>query len=847
MILRFPSDTPANLLSLGGKAYALHQLTEAGFSVPGYFVITPKFFRAEAISPESIREYRFSEEEVANIQAALAEAGGNLFAVRSSAIDEDGRLASFAGQLDSFLEVPPAEVPERIKEVWASIFSERIAAYRAENQLSAEPTLPAVLVQRMVRADTAGVAFSADVITGRWSVALVNAVPGLGEKLVSGEADADSWRIDRKGHILESTFASGEASETLTPEQAVEVAVLARRCQRHFGCPQDIEWAIENDALFLLQSRPITTLHQLPDPDGALNIWDNSNIAESYGGVTTPLTFSFAHYIYKEVYQQFCRIMHVPESVIADNRSVFGSMLGLVQGRVYYNLMSWYRMLALLPGFRFNRKFMEQMMGVREGLPEAVLAELEDDRLGARIKDAGRLSWALVGLIRAQWRLPRMTRRFYQHFDRTLADIPGPLEEMRTDELAIHFHSLEEQLLNRWNAPLVNDFFAMIYFGVLRSLTEKWCDDEDGTLQNGLLCGTGQIISAEPAKRIHAMAEIASKDAAWTATLGSASAREIVKEMPKQPAFGQAYTDYLDLFADRCLNELKLESATLNDDPLPLLRSIGNLAQRIREGKVPPKDIEAKLRQNSEAKVATALRGKPLRRGLFNYVLKQARNRVRDRENLRFERTRLFGRIRSIFVECGKRLAAVGCLEDARDIFYLEVYEIIGFIEGTCSTTDLAGLVALRKSEYQRHVENAAPADRFDTHGMVHVGNRFETTEKPLSEENSDGTLKGIGCCPGLVRGKARVVTNPSDAQMQSGEILVAEQTDPGWITLFPAAAGVLVERGSLLSHSAIVSREMGIPAIVSIKGLLAQVKTGDWIEFDGQSGVIRKLEDEHD
>jgi pyruvate,water dikinase len=847
MTLRFPSDAPATLSSLGGKAYALSELSEAGFPVPKYFVITPSFFRGDSISRQSVRDYQFSEADRAQIRSALESTGGDLFAVRSSAIDEDGRQASFAGQLDSFLEVPATEVPDRLKAVWTSIFSERIAAYRAENELSTEPALPAVLVQRMVRADNAGVAFSADVITGRWSIALVNAVPGLGEKLVSGEADADSWRIDSKGQVLETTFANGSASETLSAEQALEVAALARRCQKHFGCPQDIEWAIKGGQLFLLQSRPITTLHQLPDPDGALNIWDNSNIAESYGGVTTPLTFSFAHYIYKEVYQQFCRIMHVPGAVIAGNRSIFNSMLGLVRGRVYYNLMSWYRMLALLPGFKFNRKFMEQMMGVREGLPESVLSELEDDRLGARIKDAGRLAWAGVGLVRAQWRLPRMIRRFYQHFDQTLADIPAPIEDLRADELAAHFHSLEEQLLNRWNAPLVNDFFAMIYFGVLRSLTEKWCGDEDGTLQNGLLCGTGQIISAEPAKRIQAMAKIASEEADWTATLGKASAREILNEMPEHPDFEKAFKDYMALFADRCLNELKLESATLDDDPLPLLRSIGNLAERIRAGKVPPKDIESTLRKNSEADVARALRGKPLRKTLFNYVLKQARRRVRDRENLRFERTRLFGRIRAIFVECGKRLAALGCLDEARDIFYLEVYEVIGFIEGTTSTTDLTGLVALRKAEYQRHAEGPAPADRFETRGPVQVGNRFEAAKESLDALDDEAALKGIGCCPGLVRGQARVVTDPSDAHMQSGEILVAEQTDPGWITLFPAAAGVLVERGSLLSHSAIVSREMGIPAIVSVKGLLRRVKTGDWIEFDGQSGVIRKLECEDD
>ena len=838
-----PHNTPDTLAHLGGKGYALARLSEAGFPVPEWFAITPAFHRGGAIDAASIRDYRFSSEDLDSIQQAITKLGGDSFAVRSSAIDEDGAQTSFAGQLDSFLEVPPDEVPERIKQVWSSIFSQHLAAYRAENNLAASGELPAVIVQRMVAADAAGVAFSADVVTGRWSVALVNAVHGLGEKLVSGETDADGWQIDRDGQVIDRQPADPETPPALEDSQAIEVARLARRCEIHFGCPQDIEWAIEKGQLRLLQSRPITTLHRLADPDGALNIWDNSNIAESYGGVTTPLTYSFAHYIYKVVYQQFCRIMHVPESVLADNRSIFNSMLGLIRGRVYYNLMSWYRMLALLPGFRFNRKFMEQMMGVRESLPQAVLAELEDDRLGARIKDAGRLAWALVGLLRAQWRLPSMIRKFYRHFDATLKSNPRPLEAMRPDELCAHFHTLEEQLLNRWNAPLVNDFFAMIYFGVLRSLTEKWCDDTDGTLQNGLLCGTGQIISAEPAKRIQQMAKIASDDPEWTHLLCEAGAGEIRRRMPEHPAFAGEYNAYLDRFADRCLNELKLESATLLDDPLPLLRSIGNLARRIRDHQVQAHDIEARLREDSEAQVRAKLLGQWLRRPIFNYVLKNARRRVRDRENLRFERTRLFGRIRAIFLECGKRLAAMGALEQPRDIFYLEIYEIIGFIEGTGSTTDLKALARVRQNEYTRHAETPPPADRFETRGSVHIGNRFEATQAAKSEDLGAEGLKGIGCCPGLVSGRARVVTDPSDAHILNGEILVAEQTDPGWITLFPAAAGVLVERGSLLSHSAIVSREMGIPAIVSIRGLLDQIQTGDWLEFDGQTGIIRKTE----
>ena len=831
--------------SMGGKGFALAKLSNAHFPVPGWFLLTPEFAGIDATDLNTIDAFTFSAEQQSAIRNAIKELrdGNRGFAVRSSAIDEDGAQSSFAGQLDSFLNVAAEDVPQRIVDVWRSSFSERVSAYRHEKGLAEGTCLPAVIVQRMVDAKCAGVAFSVDAVTGRWSTALVSAVQGHGEKLVSGQADSENWILARDtAKTLEHNCPEAQGA-VLTESQAVEVARMAWDCERYFGRPQDIEWAYEGGHLYLLQSRPITTLNQLADPDGVLNIWDNSNIAESYGGVTTPLTFSFAHYIYEEVYQQFCRIMHVSPTVIEDNRTIFGSMLGLIRGRVYYNLMSWYRMLALLPGFRFNRKFMEQMMGVKEGLPETVLSELESKQSGGRMRDGLRLCWAIAGLFKAQVILPRMINRFYRHSDKTLAAIEAPLEQMRADQLAAHFHQLEQQLLSRWNAPLVNDFFAMIYFGVLRALTQKWCDDDDGTLQNGLLCGTGNIVSAEPARRIRKMATVAADREALTKALCTADVSTALQQLSEDKELEKLYQSYLDRFADRCLNELKLESATLRDDPLPLLRSIGNLAKRIQDGLTESGNTEHSLQQEAEETVIEKLRAHPVRRLLFNYVLKQARRRVRDRENLRFERTRLFGRIRKIFVELGKRLHAINQLENARDVFYLKIDEVLGFVEGTAVTAQLKPLIEIRKTEFDGYAQTAPPADRFETLGTVHVGNQFAGASGTDSEEAFEGDLKGTGCCPGLVRGHARVVHNPKDANLQPGEILVAEQTDPGWITLFPASAGVLVQRGSLLSHTAIVSREMGIPAVVSISGLLAKVNTGDLLEFDGKSGVIRMLD----
>jgi len=253
--------------------------------------------------------------------------------------------------------------------------------------------------------------------------------------------------------------------------------------------------------------------------------------------------------------------------------------------------------------------------------------------------------------------------------------------------------------------------------------------------------------------------------------------------------------------------------------------------------------IEMQLRVQAEARVTTALRGNGVRRVVFKWVLRQTRARVRERENLRFERTRLFGRVRRIFVALGREFHARGLLETPGDVFCLELEEVLGFCDGTTTTADLKGLVSLRRAEFARYAQMEAPADRFETRGPVHQGNRFRPAASAKPEAAADGDLHGIGCCPGVVRGPVRVVTDPRNAVVKPGEILVAERTDPGWIMLFASAAGLLVERGSLLSHAAIVSREMGIPSIVAIAGITQQLKDGEWVEMNGSTGVVKKIQ----
>jgi rifampicin phosphotransferase len=853
----FPDDPSCNL---GGKASALAALQPANVKIPKWFVVSPAAFWA-SLSPAQTEALTFatSDEEIQTalqnltcVQAVCLEVVKALetiltnkhgFAVRSSAMDEDGAEHSFAGQLESFLHVAPNDVIHKIIAVWRSGFSAQLIAYRRERGLPLLPDAPAVLIQQMVKAELAGVAFSADPVSGRRNVAVISAVNGLGDSLVAGDCNADTYRVNRTGEIIERQLTT--ESPILKDEQIQAIAALVRTTSQHFQRPQDIEWAIEAGQLYLLQSRPITMLANLADPDGGLNLWDNSNIAESYGGVTTPLTFSFARRAYEEVYRQFCRVMLVPEATIQRHDQTFKHMLGLLNGRVYYNLLNWYRVLAMLPGFKLNRRFMEQMMGVKEGLPESLLAEIGSVSKGEKLRDGLSLLVTMSGLIKNHFLLPKKIAGFYARLESALRSTYPPLEIMRADELAAYYRRIEVQLLTRWDAPLINDFFAMIFYGVLRRLCEKWCGDANGSLQNALLSESGGIISAEPAKRIRAMAESIMHDQGAVALLCNGSLSEIRAWLPTIPNLQSQISNYLDEFGDRCLDELKLESATLHDDPLLLFRAIGSMGTpasggRVLENKFVSSQVDCFIKSRpQDAGIPIALN--PIRKIIFHWVLRNARARVRERENLRFERTRLFGRARRLFLELGQRFSADNLLDDPRDIFYLEVEEILGFIEGTATTTDLRGLAQVRQTEFARHRSAEAPADRFATHGAVNQGNQFRPITTALVATLGD-SRQGLACSPGIVRGTVRVVKDPRQAALQPGDILVAERTDPGWVLLFASAAGLLVERGSLLSHAAIVSREMRLPAIVSIPGVTHWLQDGDEVEFDGSTGVVRKI-----
>ncbi|MEM9249658.1 MAG: PEP/pyruvate-binding domain-containing protein [Pseudomonadota bacterium] len=806
-------EAATQVADVGGKAAALARLAQAGFEPPPFFVI-PAALAALPDAP-------------GDLAAALTALGPGPYAVRSSARAEDGTHHSHAGQFETMLNVAAKDIWSAAQQVFRSGFSDTVATYR-DLRAGGEAEGPAVIVQKMIDAQAAGVAFSADPVSGLRDRVVISATSGLGDRLVSGEADGEDWVV--------GTAAQGPSEpQVLTASLATEIAGLARRAEATFGLPQDIEWAHDGQDLYILQSRPITTaLLPPPQRDTTLTIFDNSNIVESYPGLVSPLTYSFAVYVYDRVYRAFVALLGVPDATIAHHASVFSNMLGRVDGRVYYNLVNWYRALALLPGFSLNRAHMETMMGVATPLPDDVTQNIGPPpaqgvaRLGAYL----RLGRVTIGLLAQAIRLPRTRRRFYARLEGALGSGFDP-ETAGPTALAAEYRRVETTLLDRWDAPLVNDFLCMIAFGASRKLLERWLGPDGLTLHNDVMIGQGDIVSAEPAQRIARLGELVRH-----AGCADALVSDGLGALDAHPAIEAEVSSYLTRFGDRCTEELKLESIPLRDDPTPLLHAIAASAQR------PP----APRPPATEPDWARHFANAPLKRRIARATVSWAKARVRDRENLRSERTRIFGHTRRVFLALGRELAARGLLSEPRDVFYLTKDELLGAVEGYGVSPDLKALAALRKAEDTASLARPDPPERIELRGpviaMTASANGPGTSATSATPQSQQSARTGTGCSAGRVQAVARVITDPRRQSLPPGDILVARHTDPGWIAVFANASAIVVERGSLLSHSAIVARELGIPCVVGLKGATHWIQDGETITVNGATGHVERNDD---
>jgi len=897
---------------VGGKGVNLARLQGFGQPVPPWYAVTTEAFRAvlergglveridsllrenpgpdqetQAPVARQIQRWILDQELPEELGRAIADAHGRhvpsgaFVAVRSSATGEDTEADSFAGLHDSFLFVRGRDnLLSTVKRVWASAYNLRALAYRRNRGLPLQGIAIGVVVQQMIDADTSGVMFTVNPNSGDVYEVVISALYGAGEGLVSVGLDADTFVVDKETleitsdivpkqeRMILDTSAGGGLSRTGVPDdrkterslsekRVHRVARAGLAIERAFGRPQDVEFCFDGPGnLFILQARPVTTVDEYGPAAGNRLVWDNSNIIESYSGVTSPMTFSFIRHAYTIVYHCFAEVMGIKAEVVRENRRTFENMLGLFRGQVYYNLRNWYRLIRLFPGFNYNKAFMESMMGVRESV------RFEDD-------EAPPPGWArrylvelpaLVRLVlRSAWnfvRIRKVVGDFEVHFKENYSRWSAlDLSAMPPHEHMALYREMEDKLLWNWKAPIINDFFVMIFYGTLKKLCAKWCGDDSGSLQNDLICGEGGIESIVPTKMLLRLARQASESQELRELILRERPDALADSLPRDPRFKEfsdAIRQYLDLYGFRCVNELKLEEYSLKDRPAFVYQVIHNYLAMDNQDALDVETAEERerhIRRQAERKAFDALgrRGGLAPRGLvFRWVLGNARLGVKNRENMRFARTRIYGLLRELLRATGTQLAAQEILDEPDDVFYLTLDEVWDFIKGTAVTTNLRALVEIRRGEFDAYRTEAdrMPDDRFETFGMACHRNRFKGRSK-MSVESADGSLQGIGCCAGVVTETVKVLRSPSDDAKLSGEILVAERTDPGWVPLYPSVSGILIERGSILSHSAIVAREMGIPTIVGIPGLTAALQSGQRVTMDGSAGTVRLVDDE--
>ncbi len=861
--MRLISDrthTDISTIEIGGKAQNLHLLRSMEMNVPSWVTIPLDYFQAFVLknnltlSKDQIIECidQFSFEDQLNEIIRSHFSGINRFAVRSSGSEEDGKQHSFAGLFESRLFVPEEELESAIKQVWKSAFQDRVSSYCQEKNIPS-PLGISVIIQEMIPTEVAGVAFGINPIDPLASEKVITAIWGCGEGVVSGLFDADhyflqdgKWRAEiankQEALVYNTTEKKGisripvESNRRniacLNDRELRQISAILDRCSQHFGQPQDIEFGIYQGEIYVLQSRPVTTVAKSTQKENHI-IWDNSNIIESYPGVTTPLTFSFVRQSYEGAYMQFAAYMGVDEATLQAQKRIFANTLGLINGRVYYNLRSWYQMLALLPGYKINARFMEKMMGVKERF------DLPDHEISK-----AKAWWQIIKMIVQMYgryrALPKQRKQFMSLLNATITEYKSiEFEKKSSYELMQLYLRFEKTLLNNWKAPLLNDFFAMIWFGRLQKKCAEYLAHTHPNIHNDLLCGSADIISVQPIHRCIEIATIIDQNPEWKKTFLTSDPQEIndlLITAPYKP-LERLIHNYIQDFGERCIGELKLETISYQQDPRLFIKVIQSYVQQGINKSTTQSGLEEKIREAAEQTIDEQLNGFK-RQSLFK-TMRKARELVSARENLRYERTRAFGIVRAIFSAIGTQFEINGILKNRRDIFYLTLSEIFSFIEGTSVQQNYQALVDVRKKEYDAFKNMTAPGQRISTYGTVYHGNSFYAMS---SQDNSVESLQGIGCCPGLITGKVRVITDPQSTHSLEGDILVTSSTDPGWVTLFPTAAGIVVERGSLLSHSAIVSREMGKPCIVSVTGLLHHLKTGDEIQMNGSTGAIHIL-----
>jgi pyruvate,water dikinase len=883
LVLSFTQIGRGDLALAGGKGANLGEMTRAGFPVPPGFCVTTAAYRLflvghsdvaelfaslEASRPDDVEALRRAaaacREELLRLpipaqveQAVLAaweKLGSDVaYAVRSSATAEDLPHASFAGQQESYLNVRGQEaLLHAIRSCWASLFTDRAVVYRAHNRFAHRAVALCVVVQRMVFPDVAGVLFTADPVTGRRGVIAIDASYGLGEGLVSGLVSPDHYQIDKRslavitrrlgakalavrpgldgGTVHEEVPAALREAPALPGETVRQLADLSRRVETHFGSPQDIEWCVAGPDIYLVQSRPITSLYPLPAP---------------------PPPEDGLH-----AYISFNHIQVMPDAMPPLARSVLRTMIPFGKSR-----RSAESPLVASSGGRLfiDVTYMMRLPGPRRLLP-AVLANADELMANALAEVAGReeflrgrppgltflpriaLDWITPVLLRGLGYLslwaPERSARYIDRIireraasveKRVRAMAPGPARLRSVRDM---LGRLIESLFPLLPGPLS----GLVAYGLLGALSRRWLghDRDVAALGRGLV---GNVTSEMGL----AVGDLADRARAWPAVANLLRERPDVEALARLRAAegGAAFLAELEKFLARygvrCAGEIDITRRRWREQPALVLQAVGGQLRGAEFGA--HRWEHARLAAEAEAAgehlvaAVQATRGGWWKGRVARRMVRVVRALLALREHPKFFLVRILGPLREVIQEEAKGLLSRGLLKDVEDVYFLELPELLALLEGGGA---VEGLVRCRREEHEHDRQLAPP--RILTSDGEQVAGRRPGGVLPA------GALAGSAASAGVAEGPARVVLDPQTATLEKGEVLVAPGTDPGWTPLFLNAAGLVTEVGGLMTHGSVVAREYGIPAVVGIPGVTRAIGTGQRVRVNGDVGYVEVL-----
>ncbi len=790
--------------------------------------------------------------------------------VRSSAVGEDSAENSFAGQLDSFVVLNPPKTTSQsdvsanedsnivresfescvwiaVLKCWESYYNQRSKTYKSHS--GAELKGMAVVIQQLIQPDFAGVMFSRSHLSE--SNSLIEFVSGHGEQLVSGEVSPVSMQIPHppKGKMDSNSWnecwakSQSEFEKFNLDLKKIEFSKWALldgfnhliQIEQRYKCPVDIEFAIKEGRFYLVQARAITTVSKRRTV-----FWSNTNVNENYPDPMSPLLYSIARQSYYHYFKNLSVLFQVPTTTIRSLEPEYANVIGSFGGKMYYNMSSIHEILSSAAFSELLIGSFDHFVGYNEG-------RKSEKRKGV---------WKeKVRFIREFLRFNRSLETHVSEFERMVTVYRNQVNSAVVyEDYKRVFHGFIEIRMHRWFKASLADFNAMVFHGILGKLCSKFYGEEGTSIQNKLIQAIPNLISTQPVMDMHHIILEIRKSEIWLNRLRNLKPSEFWDFLQgESPIFKKDIEDYLLNWGFRCSGELMLTTKNYLDEPIQFIQLLQQYEQTASGH--PQKLIEEKYRESLLElkgflrKVQRKYALNPLKgilwKWVIKFVLRNAQRGISGRERARLKQAELYHYFKVTVNEIGRIFHNQNFIEAPGDILYLTYFEIIELLEASAlSHAQINSMVSNRKMQERVMSKKKYPDDFYTELGKFYEPE--EVISNTSSEQNEIGsnTFSGLCACGGKLQGRIVVLESVSEvSKIQKGDILVTRQTDPGWIVVFPLISGLIVERGGMLSHGAIVSREFGIPAIVGVNRATELLKDGDWVELNADFGKVSVLE----